>query len=65
MRTSAEPQQSFRGSLTVLAITILGVVAVLSVPLAFLYHKEWALLSLACVIVMVVLRLRVTAQSRK
>lgn len=65
MTNSAEPQQSFRDALTVIAIAILGVVAVISVPFIFLYHKEWALLSLACVIVMVFLRLTVTAQSRK
>lgn len=65
MTTSAETQQSFRDSLAVIAIAILGVVAVISVPLAFLYQKEWALLSLACVTVMVILRLRGTAQSRK
>lgn len=65
MMNSAEPQQSFRDALTVIAVAILGVVAVISVPFAFLYHKEWALLSLACVIVMVFLRLTGTAQSRK
>ena len=64
MATSPKPRQPYRDALTVIAIAILGVVAVISVPLAFLHQKEWALLSLVCIVLMVLLRPRGTAQSR-
>lgn len=51
-------KRSFYRVWKVIAITVLGTVATVSVPLTFLHRWEWALVSLTCIAAMVLLRPR-------